>query len=90
MDAVYQTLGYAIAALMAMAFQRAWAYGKRSQFWRTVEERTVTLLRDPAIPIDDPHEAATTALADVQSERIARIVKNVTASDDRTVRPPDA
>lgn len=70
---VSTVLGVALGYLLAQALR--WL--ARRRFWSTVVERARGYLDDPNVPIDDPREAAETALLDEQRPRIRRVADSI-------------
>ena len=81
-DSAYQILGAALGYLLALLVRRA----GRDRFWKRVADSAERMLKDPAIPIDDPHEAAEAALANEQHERVIAVARTIS----KTIPPPYA
>lgn len=62
-------IGYCVAQIVR------WI-GKR-RFWGHVVERAKQYLDDPAVPIDNPEQAAEAALVDAQRPRVRAVAKSI-------------
>lgn len=71
-------IGIAIGYLVAEGLAQLRRYLARTRFWAGIARSAGEVLRDPAIPVDDPREAAERALVDAQRSKVDEVARAIT------------
>jgi hypothetical protein len=77
-------VGVAIGYLIAEGIARLRRRLARTRFWKGIARTAGDTLKDPTIPVDDPHTAAEQALLSAQREKVDEVARAIAPSKSET------